>query len=255
MSTVKKLSVVIPTYNCGEQLEKALRSVAWADEIIIVDMGSSDQTVPVAKKFKSKIFTRIPSSGNFDENRKLAMRKASGDWVLKLDSDEILSFKLQQEIKNFLKTDNESVNGVYFYNRIFMLGKQIRYGFVKPNSHELRMFRRGFWSYDPYRFHQQVTVKGKTRFFDGYYDHFNVDSISDFITKMNRYTDFDSGKLSKKISVGILDVCLSPVKTFIKLFFWQLGFLDGSVGFIVCSLYSVYSFTEKAKIWQKLHDL
>lgn len=243
------MTVVVPTFNCGNVLERCLSSVKWATEIIVVDMGSTDETMKTAKKYNAKVYQRSPKDGNFDQNRKYGMLKASGNWILKLDSDEVLSPKLQNEILEFMKNDSGQYNGLNLHNRIFMLGKQIKHGFVKPDSHELRLVRNGHWHYYPFRFHQQITVDGKVSCLENYYDHYNVTSVSEFIKKMNRYTEIDAHYYTIQMSAGL--VFLAPLKTFWKLFFWQLGFLDGQIGLEVCSLYSIYNLTEKAKVWEQ----
>lgn len=243
------LSVVVPTLNCRTALKRCLESVKWADEVIIVDMGSRDGTTTLARKYEAVIYSRIPEGGNFDKNRLFGLERARGSWILKLDSDEILSAELQKEIKIFLKSDNGEFNGFNLYNRIFMLGRQIKHGFVKPGSHELRLVRNGYWHYNPYRFHQLITVDGGTGFLRGYYEHRNISSVSEFVSKMNLYTDTDAKYYTTRTIAEA--VFLAPVKTFLKLFFWQLGFLDGQVGLIVCSLYAIYSLTERVKAWEQ----
>lgn len=242
------LSVVIPTFNCAAGLRKALESVKWAEEIIVVDMGSTDKTLEIAKKYGAKIFKKIPRDGNFDQNRLFGMKEATGDWILKLDSDEILSRNLQKEIQEFLEKDNGKFSGINLRNNIFMLGQQIRHGFVKKDSLELRLVRKGKWQYNPFRFHQQITVIGQIGFLKNPYNHYNFSTISEFILKMNRYTTIDAKYFRNKIF--IFGVILAPIKTFFKLFFWQGGFLDGEVGFIVCCLYALYNLVEKIKVWE-----
>ncbi|MBI3559342.1 glycosyltransferase family 2 protein, partial [Candidatus Gottesmanbacteria bacterium] len=204
MSIRKTISVVIPTLNCEKNLSQALNSVKWADEKIVVDMGSIDGTVGVAKKFGAKVFFRKPENNNFDNNRLYGMKIAKGDWILKLDSDEILSDMLQKEIKNFLHSDNNNLNGINFLNHIFFFGKEIKHGPIKNNSHEMRMFRQGAWKYFPTKYHQQITINGKIGNFKNYYNHYNYSSISQFIEKTNRYTDFDSKVLSFNFKLSII---------------------------------------------------
>lgn len=244
----KTIGVVVPTINCADDLGRCLRSVQWVDEIIVTDMGSIDETVTVAKRFGAKVYFRIPRKGNFDLNRKFGMERARSDWILKLDSDELLSVPLQREISNFLQHDNGQYNGFNLYNRIFMFDHQVKHGFVKSRSHELRLVRRGKWHYDPYRFHQQITVDGKVGYLKNKYDHYNIKTVSDFIKKMNCYTDVDSKYYAQKIS--LVTVLLASPKTFFKLYFWQLGFLDGGLGFVVCLLFAVYNLVEKVKVWE-----
>jgi glycosyltransferase involved in cell wall biosynthesis len=253
MSTREKLTVVIPTYNCAAIIASSLESVAWADEIIVVDMGSTDRTLEIAQKYKAKIISHIPGDGNFDKNRLLGMQQARGDWILKLDSDEELTKPLQTEIRKLLSSEKkDSYSGFNLYNDVYFFGRQVKHGFVKPGSHELRLFRKGAWSYIPFRFHQQITVNGKTGFLLGHYKHYNYRSISEFLQKTNKYTSFDAKFFAKrKVALQIM-VPLAPIKTFMKLFFLQKGFLDGLLGLETCFLYSLYNLIEKVKIWENI---
>lgn len=248
MSTGKTLTAVIPTYNCGSVLSECLESVKWVDEIIIVDMGSTDNTLKIARKYGATVYFKIPKEGNFDLNRKFGMQKASSDWILKLDSDEVLSKTLQEEIQEFLRTDNGYYNGIFLYNRIFMLGKQIHHGFIRDNSNEMRLVRKGRWLYNPYRFHQTINVRGNTGYLDHYYDHHNIRTVREFIGKMNLYTEIDASHYDPKVTM--LKIVLAPIKSFFKLFVLQKGFLDGQTGFTVCMLYSLYNLSEKIKAWE-----
>lgn len=246
-----KLSVVVPTYNCVGSLNNCLQSIEWVNEIIVVDMGSTDGTLNLAKKIGATIFHRIPERGNFDLNRKFGMEKTKNEWILKLDSDEILSKELQKEIQDFLVRDDvKEINGYYFYNRIFMFGKEVKHGFVKPGSNELRLFRNGKWHYNPYRFHQQITVDGTTGFFKNVYYHYNYANVSEFLEKTNKYTSLDASILAKEKIITPFEIFISPIKTFIKLFIFQMGFLDGAFGIETCMLFSLYYLIEKIKIWE-----
>lgn len=250
MSTSKTISIVVPTLNCASLLNDCLESAKWADEIIVVDMGSSDDTLVVAAKYKAKIFKRIPPKGNFDLNRKFGMEKASSDWILKLDSDEMLEKPLQEEIKKFLNRDGGSLNGLNLFNKFFMFGKQVKHGFAYSGSHELRMVRNGKWTYEPYRLHQQINVEGEVGFLKGYYDHFNYRTVSEFITKMNKYTDFDASYLLPHVKTDNFSILSSFPKSFFKFYILNRGFLDGVVGLGSCLLFSLYYLVERIKVWE-----
>lgn len=247
MSIRKTISVVIPTFNCGSNLYYCLNSIKWADEIIVVDMGSTDNTLKVAKDFGAKIIKNVPTNNNFDLNRKIGMKAAVSDWVLKLDSDEVLSTKLQNEIKQLLRIDDTGFNGYNLRNKIYMFGKLIKHGFVKARSHELRLFRNNKWRYNPYKFHQQINIYGKIGGLNNYYFHYNVKNVTEFIYKTNQYTNLDAQHYIKKITFQ--QIISAPLKSFIKLYFWQFGFLDGRIGFQACYLYSLYNLIEKIKAW------
>ncbi len=249
---METVSVVIPAFNNQSIIEKCLQSLKWADEIIVIDMGSTDKTVDICKKYKAKVFNRAPKDGNFDQNRKFGMNQATGEWILKIDTDEELTPELQNEIIN-LKTTGfpKNIDGYYLYNNIFMFGQQVKHGFVKPNSNEFRLFRNKKWQYDPVRFHQQVSVRGKTAFLKNYYNHYNYQSISQFILKNNKYTDYDSKYLyDSGVRTNIFKVIFSFLKSFFKLFVLQRGFLEGEFGVVTCTLFSLYNFIEKIKIWE-----
>ncbi|MBI3631836.1 MAG: glycosyltransferase family 2 protein [Candidatus Vogelbacteria bacterium] len=246
----KTISVVVPTFNVGKILSRCLESAKWADEIIVVDMGSTDKTLLISRAYGAKIIKNIPVDGNFDKNRKLGMLRAKGDWILKLDSDEELTPKLQVEIKRILTRDYDEINGYNIPNRIFMFGSEVKHGFVKSGSHELRLFRNKKWSYAPFRFHQQIKVEGETGFLKNYYYHYNFNSIAQFIEKMNRYTSLDSAVLVKESRIYWFGIFLAPVRTFIKLYFIQFGFLDGRNGLVVSLMFALYNFVEKIKIWE-----
>lgn len=250
MSTRKTVSVVIPTFNCFENLERALQSLTWADEIIIVDMSSTDDTLLVATKYGAVIFKNVPVDGNFDKNRKLGMQHAKSDWIIKLDSDEEITSALAKEIMSFLGNDDNELNGIYFYNKIMVFGQEIKHGFVKRRSHELRMVRKGYWRYRPYKFHQQISVIGKTSFFKEKYIHYNFSDVSEFIRKTNKYTQLDAKIAATKKNLLVLDACIAPFKSFIKLYFIQMGFLDGLVGLEMAFLFAVYNLIEKVKIFE-----
>jgi len=248
MSTKEiNLSVIIPTYNCSKTLRGALESVRWAKEIVVVDMGSVDGTLDIAKQFKAKIITNVPNDGNFDKNRKLGMEVATSEWLLKLDSDEYLSPELQKEIKKILLQENKC-NGYKIRNKLFMFGFEIKHGFVKPNSSEMRLVRNGCWKYNPYKYHQNIEVEGKTSILKNFYYHYNYSNVKQFINKTNLYTSEDCKHYLRKIS--LFDVIQAPFRSFLKLFLLQQGFLDGKVGFEVSYLFGIYNLIEKIKRYE-----
>lgn len=257
MSTDKKsISVVIPTFNCKDNLRLCLASISWVDEIIVVDMGSTDGTILLAKKAGARVYIRKPLDGNFDTNRKFGMERASGDWIMKLDSDEFLTSSLQDEIKKFLRIGNDSkLEGLYLFNRIIMFGRVVNHGFVKPFSNELRIVKRYKWIYNPYKYHQQITVEGKTSYFKGFYIHNNFRNVNEFISKMNKYTSYDSNVDSPLSSISKPLILMAPIRTFLKTYILQRGYLDGWLGIEVSLLFSIYSLSQKIKMFERANSL
>jgi glycosyltransferase involved in cell wall biosynthesis len=250
---MKMLTVVIPTYNVEKIIGDCLETVKWANEIIVVDMGSSDDTLKICEKYHAKIIKNLPPHMNFDINRKIGMEKADGEWILKIDSDERLLPSLQKEIQILLRNKkSQKINGYNLYCRLFIFNKELKYGFKTPKFHEMRLVKKNKWTYEPFKFHQQIKVQGETSFLKSKYIHFNHQSISDFIQKMNEYTNLDSVRdLNTRKDVGFLHSIISPMHMFLRLYILRFGFLDGTHGLIVTGLYSIYNFIYKIKIWEK----
>lgn len=247
-----KLSVIIPVLNVEDILADCLETINWADEIICIDMNSRDATRKVCKKYNVKVLKNIPKGGNFDLNRQLGMEIAKNEWILKIDSDDRLTKKLQLEIKKIVKSKEKTADGYKLYNKLFFFNKEIKHGIKTPKSHELRLFKKNKFIYKPIKFHQLIHVKDKTDYLKGEYLHFNSQSIYHFIKKTNIYTNLDSKKDYKfRKNVDFKHTIFSPFLTFIRLFLFRKGFLDGTYGLIVNTLYSIYNYIYKIKIWEK----
>lgn len=252
---METLSVVIPTKNVANIIEDCLKSVAFADEIIVVDMASTDSTGEICQKFRQvKFLVNVPEDGNFTINRKIGFDRAQGDWILKLDSDERLTPELQNELILFLKdSTKQKANGYYFKVKLFIFGKFIRYGLPQK---ELRLVRKGFFEYGGEDVHGQIKIKGRAGAFKNYYLHFNHRSIFGWIQKMNYYTEYDLKVALRKGRQGsFLKMLLTPLYVFFKSYFVRLGFLEGIHGLILAILLAYYSFIEKAKIWEANYKL
>lgn len=244
------ITAVILTYNCEANLKRCLSSLLWVDEIIVVDMFSDDGTVALAKKHGAKVIQNMPENNNFDQNRKKGMEIAKSDYIMKIDSDEEITKDLEREIIGFLKSDDNEHDGINLFNNIYMFGQLVSHGFIKKHSHELRIFRKNKWQYDPYRFHQLIKVSGKTKFLKNYYLHHQTETVVEFLEKANKYTSLDSKILSVEKRITPLICFLSFIKTFLKLYIWQKGYLDKFLGLETSLLFAMYYLIEKIKIWE-----
>lgn len=245
-----KLSVIIPTKNVAHLIKDCLESVAFADEVIVIDMASTDGTREICQNFpRVKFFSNVPDDGNFDKNRRLGFEKAQGPWLLKLDSDERLSQELQKELSNFLKTEElQKACGYYFKVKLYVFGKFITRGIP---SKEIRLFKKGHFEFNPEKFHQQIKIKGRTGTFKNYYLHFNHRSIYEWLEKMNHYTENDlKAALGKGAKSPLWKMIFVPVYVFFLSYLIRLGFLEGFHGFLIAALLAYYSFIEKAKLWE-----
>lgn len=223
------LSVIIITKNEAHNIRACLESVAFADEIIVLDCGSTDETVALAKQATPHVYvTDWPGDGP-QKNRGLAL--AQSDWILCLDADERVSPALQQEMKHVLKQPNKEAYYIPFQSHY--LGKAIRFGDWRNEKH-LRLFKRANGEFSNDIVHCHVSVSGETGQLKQAICHHPFHSLEHLIHKMNDYstqTAIRKHKAGKKAS--LLTAMSHSIWTFIRGYFMKLGFLDGKEGFLL----------------------
>lgn len=244
------VSAVIITLNEAPRIERCLTSLAFCDEIIVVDSGSEDGTQDICEKHGAKVIDQ-PWLG-FGPQKQFAVEQAKHDWVLCLDADEALSDELMQSIQAFLQAPGVGACTMPRCNRF--MGRWLRHGEGYPDI-SLRLFdrRQGYWSTDPV--HEKVVFDGETFLLAGDLLHQSEESIAQYLNKQNRYTSLQAEALfekGKKISGS--KVFLSPLVRFFKFYFLRQGFRDGLPGFIHISIGCFNSFIKYAKtreLWDK----
>lgn len=259
------LSVVIITFNEEANLARTLTSVQplVADgkgEIIIVDSGSTDRTVEIAKSFGAKLF--VEKWKGYAAQKNSAIDKAAGDWILSLDADEEVSTELQQIINEVLSGMESVVGcqldtdfcGLVFHRKNQFLGRWIKYGGFWPEP-KLRFFRRGAGHFEDRAVHEDVRVVGKThRIRIGAIIHYSYPTLSDYIEHMNRYSSLGAemavAKNDGKVRFSLINIVLRPAMTFIYNYFFRLGFLDGREGLLLHLYHAVYVSWKYAKAWE-----
>jgi glycosyltransferase involved in cell wall biosynthesis len=252
------LSVAIITLNEEANLARTLASVSFADEVIVVDSGSTDRTVAIAQEAGACVFTE-PWQG-FARQKNLAIEKCSSTWILSLDADENLSPELQQEILTLLQGVPRA--GAYRLNRRnLFLGRWMRHGGYYPDS-KLRLFRRvPSHGTAPARFAERAVHE--TIAYDGHCEtlrhdliHHAYPSIQGYIEHMNRYSTLgariaaEKGKTSQSWWAFLNNVIVIPVFTFLWNYIFRGGFLDGREGFLLHAFHSVYTSWKYAKAWE-----
>jgi glycosyltransferase involved in cell wall biosynthesis len=185
------LSVVIITLNEEANLARTLPSVAWADEIIIVDSGSTDGTREIAGSFHAKFFEE--SWKGFGAQKNSALEKASGDWILSLDADEEVEPALADEIQQTLAA-NPSVTGFWIPRKNFFLGRWIRHGGFYPDP-KLRLFRRGAGSFEERLVHEDMRLQGATARLKNHLLHHAYPTLETYLEHMNRYSSLGAEML------------------------------------------------------------
>ncbi len=189
---MNKISVIIITKDEEKNISDCLKSVEWADEIIIVDSESSDKTIELAKKFTEKIFIR--KWEGYVPQKKYALGLASNDWVLSLDADERITEALKNEILN-LSPDN--VSGYRIRRKNFLLKKEITScGWEK--DYQLRLFKKDKTSFSDRLVHEKFIVEGEVKTLSNPMLHYTFSSFTDYLNKINYYTSLKAQELFKR---------------------------------------------------------
>jgi glycosyltransferase involved in cell wall biosynthesis len=249
------LSVVIITFNEEASLGRTLASVQplVADgkgEIIVVDSGSTDRTVEIAKSFGAKVF--IEKWKGFAAQKNSAIDKAANNWVLSLDGDEEVSAKLAENISSVLK--NPSASGFFIPRKNMFLGRWIQHGGFWPDP-KLRLFDRTSGSFGDRAVHETVELRGLAPEMVGVaLLHHSYPTLSDYIEHMNRYSSLGAemvvAKREGKVRFSVVNIVVRPLATFIYNFFFRLGFLDGREGLLLHLYHAVYVSWKYAKAWE-----
>lgn len=245
----KSVSVVISAWNEEKNLRRCLTSVSWADEIIVVDSSSTDGTARIAREFTPHVFKR-PNNMMLNVNKNFGFTKATSDWILSLDADEEVPGTLKKEILRML--EQQDIVGFWIPRKNISFGKWIKHGLWWPDK-QLRLFRRGAGAFPCQHVHEYLEVEGKTESLVEPYIHYNYDSISQFIRKMD--TIYTESELSKLIATNYrlawYDAFRFPISDFVKIYFAQEGYKDGLHGLVLGILQAIYSFVVFAKLWEK----
>jgi glycosyltransferase involved in cell wall biosynthesis len=238
-----KISAFLITYNPGRMLENCLESLRWVDELIIVDSHSTDTTVEIAKRYGAKV--SLKAFIDFSEQKNAAMGLCSGDWLLSIDADEVVTDELRVEIQKLVEAA-DSLEAYNIRRRSVIFGKEFRFCGTQ-DDHPTRLFKKGAASFkNP--IHEVVEVRGKTGLLKGHLKHFTYPSLEDYFTRFNRYTTLEAKYLvARKHRPGILDFVARPAGLFLKLYALKQGFRDGYPGFLFCLFSAMYVFVKYAK--------
>lgn len=248
MATV---SVVISAYNNQDKIRNCLESVKWAEEIIVVDNSSTDNTLNIAKEYTDKIFTRV-NNPMLNVNKNFGFTKATGDWILSLDSDERVTPELAKEIKSIVSSQQLEVNGFWIPRKNIIFGKLIRHSGWYPD-YQMRFFKKGKGKFPELHVHEMIKVTGTTGKLEEHIKHLNYENITQFLNKLiNIYTPNEAQVLIKKgYKFDWTDSLKMPSKEFINRFFAQSGYKDGLHGLVLALLMAFYHLVVFVKIWEK----
>lgn len=223
------LSVTIITRNEAENIRQCLESVAWADEIIVVDSGSVDKTVEICKEFTDQVFIDQDWQG-FGIQKNRALDKATGDWILSLDADELITPELAAEIKQAIT----GTHPVYEIPRLSTFcGREIRHSGWWPD-YVARLFRKGHARFSDDPVHERLVYESEVQQMKNPLKHHTAPDLDEVLEKMNRYSSIGAEKkhLDGK-STGLFSAITHGLWAFLWSYFGRAGFLDGREGFIL----------------------
>jgi len=227
--TKASLSVVIITKNEEDNIRGCLESVSWADEIIIVDSGSEDETLVICKEYTDKIFTYKEWKG-FGFQKNLALQQATKDWVLSLDADERVTSILRAEIENTIS--NSACSAFSIPRQAYFLGQVMKHGGWWPD-YVVRLFRRGAGVFSEDIVHERVIVNSPVLKITTPLLHYSYMNLDQLMNKMNAYSSAGADKAYRQgKNSNLLKAIVKAKWTFFRAYFLRLGFLDGQAGFI-----------------------
>jgi len=245
-----KLSVYMITYNNERTVRKALESVRWADEVVVVDSFSDDKTVKICREFTDKVLQR--KWPGFRDQYQHAAEQTSHPWVLFLDADEEISGELAQEIRRVVSADGDGADGFIVHRRNQYLGRWIRYGGWYPDC-EIRLYRRdrGRWEGGLFA---KVAVRGKVGSLTHPYLHYPYRDISEQIQRADRYSKTAAEEMFQEGQrCRMVDLLFRPFFRFVKEYLLKSGFRDGVPGLVIITTTMFYVFMKYAKLWELTH--
>ena len=247
---VPKLSVTVITKDEAHNLPDALASVAWADEIVIVDSGSEDGTTDVARRFTDRVTVR-PWAG-YGDQKNHAAGLASHDWILSIDADERVSPSLALEIQELLASE-PTLRGYRMPRVTFHLGRWIRSTDWYPNL-QLRLYDRRVACWSTPRVHESVKVPGEAGRLQHELEHRSYRDLSHQLQTIDRYSTLAADDMAAAgRTVGLLRLAVHPPLAFLRNYLLRGGIRDGSAGFIVSVMNAYYVFLKFAKLWERQH--
>ena len=244
-----KISVAIICFNEEKKIERCLQSVSWADEIVILDSHSTDQTVAICKKFTDKVLVHDFDGHIQQKNR--VLEHCENDWVFSIDADEVVTDKLKTEIQALKKElELTDISGFFVNRKIKYLGKWIKHSNWYPD-YKLRLFRKSKAKWGGVNPHDQIILDGKDSRLSSELEHYSYDSVSDHLRTVDNFTSIISKEYYKKGKrASIINLTLRPIYGFTKSYFIKRGFLEGKRGLIIAIIDSYYVFLKFVKLYE-----
>jgi glycosyltransferase involved in cell wall biosynthesis len=243
------VTAFVVTFNEARNIADCLGSVSWCDEIVVVDSGSADDTVALARRFTDRVVVK-PWEGHVKQ-RGYAMSLARNDWVFLIDADERVTPELRASIAAVLASPRDGVAGYRVARRTYHLGRWIAHGGWYPDR-KLRLFRKSagrITGQDP---HERVEVDGGTADLEGDLLHYTYRNLSHQLRTIDFFSDVEAENFRKAgARPRLWRMLLHPPLKFLETYVVKRGFLDGMPGFIISAATAFYVFMKYAKLWER----
>jgi glycosyltransferase involved in cell wall biosynthesis len=248
---VPKLSVTVITRNEALDIGAALTSVAWADEIIVVDSASADDTAAIARQHTDRVIVR--EWPGYVAQKNYAASVASHDWILSLDADERVTPELAAEIRATL-ADTSADRGYRIPRVTWHLGRWIRTTDWYPD-YQLRLYDRRAAEWTGKYVHETMSVRGPVGQLRGELQHFAYRDIADHLETIDRYTTYAARQMEENgRRAGLLDLTIHPALAFLRNYLLKGGIRDGMPGLVISAMNGYYVFLKFAKLWELRHQ-
>ena len=242
-----KISISVIAKNEVDRISRLLKSVKFADEVLVVDSGSTDGTQEVCKKLEAKVvFHEWPG---YAAQKQFAMDYTTSEWILNLDADEEISGPLAKEIQDAIKNVSPDVSAFSMPRLSRYLGKWIKHGGWYPDR-KVRLVRRGKGMWKGEGLHEQLIVNGKIEQLSEPILHHVYRNISDQVATINRFSDIYSVDRGPTGGWFVLAGTVHALGKFVECYLWKLGFLDGIPGLVIAMNSAWYVFLKHAKAWE-----
>lgn len=245
-----KLSVALITKNEETNLRRTLESIKWADEIIVVDSGSTDRTVAICREYTDAVINQ--DWQGYARQKNVAIDRTSGDWILSLDADEPIEPALAEEIRAIIASP-DALDGYRIPRKTIFLGKWVKHGGWYPD-YNLRLFRRGKGRFQERAVHEAIRIEGTVGNTRHAIEHHTYPDIASYMTRINSYSslavDVMADRGISRFKASWVMILMRPLLTFIHKYVFRLGFLDGKHGLVLNLFHSCYVFAKYAKAWE-----
>lgn len=244
-----KISAKVNVFNEEENIEGVCETVAWADELVVVDSDSTDRTAEIARRYTDNVFN-IPFEG-YKPKHEFSDSKTTGDWIFWIDADERLTPELKASILALKERDPSTLpDGFRIARRAFYLGRWIKHSGWYPD-YVMRLYKKEGSYWDGVAPHQTARVKGDVETLEGELLHYTKQGVGDHHRVTERYARLAAEHLFEKGKrAGWIDIVFRPFFAFVRTYLFKLGFLDGLPGLIIAYFTAYGVFLKYSMLWE-----